>query len=362
MPTSVYVRRLIADLAGKRADIEKKIGEAEARRAKKESEAAARQSSAARTSSDSARKSYLRQAEAARESALRESKTIATLSQRRAAVSRDEEIQQRALVSAQRSEANKARQEQEREERQRKADERRRQQERMEDSRRRREDQALMGAMEQRLAAQIAEIRPPRREQLRILYATVAPRGDLRVDEEIRRVKAAVRISTNRDQVDICHLPAATAGDLLDGLTSFRPHVVHFSGHADESSLVFGNGRIVRGAGHVITARAFKSAVEAPDEPPLLVVLNACRSAAHLKGLLGRVPLAVGMSENVGDVDAIVFATRFYRTLAEGQSVSAAVATARAEMEMNGLPHCDLPTLEVLDGLDPTLIRLVVAD
>lgn len=72
--------------------------------------------------------------------------------------------------------------------------------------------------------------------------------------------------------------------------------------------------------------------------------------------------IAIGMSDSIGDADAITFATRFYRTLAEGQSLSAAMATARADMEMNGLPDHDLPTMALLPGLDPTKVQLVISD
>jgi hypothetical protein len=377
MATSAQIRQKIAQLARQRADVEKKISEAEARRSKKESEAAAREASASRASSDSSKRSYLRQAESARRAALAESNKIADLSKRLAAISRDEGSQHKSLVAAEKSEASaakraadKARREREQSEKrlaeQRRSEERRRQEERMTDERRRRQDRAttatLISETEMRLTKQIEAIRSPRKEQLRVLYATASSQGDLRVDEEIRRVRSAVRASTHRDQVVIEHLSAATPGDLLDGLTSFRPHVVHFSGHADEGVLVFDDGSDVHGDGHHISVRAFKSAVEAPDEPPLLVVLNACRSAQHLDQLLGRVALAVGMSDNIGDVDALTFATRFYRTLAEGQSVWAALATARADMEMNGLPDHDLPILAALDGIDPTTVCLVIAD
>jgi len=377
MATSAQIRQKIAELARQRADVEKKISEAEARRSKKESEAAARETSAARASSDSSKRSYLRQAGSARKAALAESNKIADLGKRLAAISRNEGNQHKSLVASEKSEtsatkrvADKVRREREQAEKrladQRRAEERRRQEERMADERRRRQERAatasLIGETERRLTKQIEAIRPPRKEQLRVLYATASSQGDLRVDEEIRRVRAAVRASTHRDQVVIEHLAAVTAGDLLDGLTSFRPHVVHFSGHADEGVLVFDDGGDVNGYGHHISVRAFKSAVEAPDEPHLLVVLNACKSADHLDQLLGRVALAVGMSDNIGDVDALTFATRFYRTLAEGQSVWAALATARADMEMNGLPDHDLPTLAALDGIDPTTVRLVIAD
>ena len=77
---------------------------------------------------------------------------------------------------------------------------------------------SLVADAETRTRAEIGAVRPPAAEPLRILYLTAASRGDLRVDEEIRRVKAGVRAATHRDLVRIDHLPAATSGDLLDGL------------------------------------------------------------------------------------------------------------------------------------------------
>jgi hypothetical protein len=71
-------------------------------------------------------------------------------------------------------------------------------------------------------------------------------------------VKPTVKASTHRDQVLVEHLPAATPGDLLDGLTSFRPHVVHFSGHANENLLVFDTGDAEHSAGRSVTASAHR--------------------------------------------------------------------------------------------------------
>lgn len=369
MASSTQIRKTLANLTAKRADIEKKISQAHQRKAAKEQEAASRATSAGRTSSDASRRMYLRQEEGARRAALAETKKITALSMKLAEVSGDEGKRNKELAKALEREANAEiraaateRSKRERAERgkqtQRKTEERRRQQERVKDQQ---TAAALVSKTEQRLTRRIDGIRPPRKEQLRILYATASPGGDLRVDEEIRRVKQVVRASTHREQVLIEHLPAATAGDLLDGLVTFRPHVVHFSGHADDTVLVFDDGSDTFGEGHHVTARAFKAAVEAPDEPPMLVVLNACKSAAQLNALLGGVPLAIGMSDSIGDVDAITFATRFYRSLAEGQSVAASLAAARAEMQMNGLPDHDLPTLAAVDGLDPANVRLIIA-
>jgi hypothetical protein len=369
LPNSTQARKAIADLASKRADLERKISDAQRKKASKDKEAADRVASAGRTSATSSQSNYLRQADAAQRASLAESKKIADLSKRIADVARDEGRRNKELAEALKREASAAEQASKKERREREdaerrareaqfAEKRRRQAERLEDQR---TAATLVSQSEERIVQRMAETRSPRREQLRILYATASSEGDLRVDEEIRRVKAVVRASNHRDQVVIEHLPAATAGDLLDGLVTFRPHVVHFSGHANEQVLVFDSGEDSRNAGRLITARAFKSAIEAPDDPPVLVVLNACRSAAQLEGLLGKVPLAVGMRDSIGDVDALTFATRFYRSLAEGQSVSAALATARAEMEMNGLEDHDLPTLAMIEGIDPTDVRLVLS-
>jgi hypothetical protein len=379
--TSAQIQQKLAALYTKRADIEKKIGVAQGKKAKKDAEADAKMASGAKTASEGMRRSYERQAQSARRDSLRESDNIASLSKDLAKIAGDIGTQQKALTAAEKSEtaaakreSEKARRTREAEQRrdalERKAEERRRQQERLEDERRREADRASTAAQiadtEKRLAAEIATIREPKAEQLRILYATSTAdnKSPLRVDQEMRRVKAAVKASTHRDLVAIDYLPAATPNDVLDTLVAFRPHVVHFSGHANQSVLVFDEGTDEYGPnkGKRIGADLFKELLESTDEVPLLVVLNACKSAAQLDSLLGRVAMAIGMDDSIGDIDAIVFAARFYSTLAEGQSVEAALTTARVEMKLNGLPDHDLPTLRAVDGVDPATVRLITGE
>ena len=94
----------------------------------------------------------------------------------------------------------------------------------------------------------------------------------------------------------------------------------------------------------------------------MLVVLNACKSAGQLDSLLGKVSIAIGMDDSIHDVDAIVFAARFYSTLAEGQSVNTALTTACVQMKLDGLPDHDLPTLRAVEGVDPAEVRLITGD
>ncbi len=211
-----------------------------------------------------------------------------------------------------------------------------------------------------KITAAMSRLRPPQAEPLRILYLTAASRGNLRVDEEMRRVKAGVQAATHRDLVQIEHKTAATSLDLLDGLTRFKPHVVHFSGHADETVLEFDTGSDKAGPGQRVSAEAFARAISAVDAPPTLVVLNACKSEAQLAGLLDAVPLAIGMSDNIGDPDATAFAARFYATVAEGQSVEGAYGVAKMHMEFSGLPHADLPILVNDPAVNPANVMLVI--
>lgn len=178
--------------------------------------------------------------------------------------------------------------------------------------------------------------------------------GDLRVAREQTRIKRAVQSALHRDLVEIDARDSATAADLLDGLSRFRPHVVHFSGHGNADLIEFEDEVDAPHQGVVVSAEAFAHAVNAVDEPPLLVVLNACDSATQAERLAGSVaPFAIGMAAEIADTDAITYAARFYAAITDGQSILAAHELARSELELAGLPAHELPTLAHADGVDP---------
>jgi len=365
MSSSDYVRRQLIDLGKKRAEHEKKLGEARAKQAKKNEEAAGYRQRAAKASSASMQSSYLRQANSAEQAALAEGKKVADESKRVAECSKKEATLNSDLNTALAREATANERERKRKEA---ADKQNRlreaaalknnyeQQLRIERSK----TAAMISASEGRMSAEISKLRPPQVEPLRILYLTAASRGDLRVDEEIRRVKAGVRAATHRDLVQIEHLPAATPSDLLDGLSRFKPHIVHFSGHSNETVLVFDTGSDAPSLGQRITAQAFARAMSAIDLPPTLVVLNSCKSETQLAGLLATVPIAIGMSNSIKDGDAMTFAARFYTTVADGESVNSAYLMAKVQMEFNGLSGTDLPVMASAPGVNPSEVKLVI--
>lgn len=226
----------------------------------------------------------------------------------------------------------------------------------------------------------IAEVRyvqtsPPKPEQLRVLYMTANPEAVetitrhpdgtevrqgvwLRVDYEVRQVKEMLKKSKYRDLVVVEHLPAATTMDLLEGLNEHRPHVVHFSGHANSLGLLMENDAGTQegdGLNFTLLARL----LGATDEPPRLIVLNACESLAGADDLLQTVPTVIAMSDSINDASAVVFAARFYSGVASAQSVATALEQARVAMEVSALDGADLPEVRARADIDLGLLVLV---
>ncbi len=217
-----------------------------------------------------------------------------------------------------------------------------------------------IAAAEDGLSGVLSELRAPKPERLRVLMLAASSEGDLRVGREQKRIRAAVETALHRDLVELDVRPSATIADLLDGITKFRPHVVHFSGHSGDDLIEFEAEVDEHHEGIVVSARAFAAAVSATDDPPLLVLLNSCHSASQIDRLVHAVvPFAIGMADEIDDGDAIVYPAQFYAAVANGQSVWAAHQSGRAALSLAGAPGEELPTLASAEGRDPRMAILV---
>ena len=210
-------------------------------------------------------------------------------------------------------------------------------------------------------------IREPKQEKLRVLYLTARPCQDvpdeyiLRVDQEVRQVQQALRGAKYRDLIEIHHRPAATFQDLLDGLNDVNPHIVHFSGHGGEETLLFDIEEMGSPNGKTISFRLLVKALGSTDTPPTLLVMNACATLAGSGVILPAIPVIIAMSEPIGDLAAVLFARQLYAAIASGQSVGSAMRQAKVKME-EGLAdpeESELPQFVARDDVDVSSLVLV---
>jgi CHAT domain-containing protein len=136
---------------------------------------------------------------------------------------------------------------------------------------------------------------------------------------------------------------AVTRRALQDTLRRWQPHLLHYIGHGyfDEPNVAG------RAEGGLLLARETASGRYEPDPVSAtelavlfdggrlrLALLNACRTGQAAGGVAAALvkaclPLVVGMQADVPDGVAVTFAGAFYRALADGWPVEAAVAEGR---------------------------------
>jgi hypothetical protein len=346
---SSYYRSLLERKSKERAVAEKKAGDLQAKAAGKRSDAAKARGAAGKSKNASTIKSKLRDADRYETQANTASRDAARWSTKAAGLAKEVGQAQTKVAKAEKSE--------------RETTERARQREQLTADRRaaaeQKDIQRRLSTTEEQVGMVLRELRSPKPERLRVLMLGASSEGDLRIGREQSRIRAGVERALHRDSVELDVRPAATAADLLDGITRFRPHVVHFSGHSDEDLIVFEEDIDQPHEGAIVTAKAFARAIAATDETPLLVLLNSCHSAAQIDQLIDTVDFAIGMSDEIGDTDAIYYAAQFYAAVANGQSIGSAHASGQAAVELAGLPDHELPTLAHAPDVDPRATFLV---
>jgi hypothetical protein len=333
-----------------RVEAEKQAGEYRTKESKKRAEAAAARQAAAKTKSESTAKSKRSEADRRDREAETAGKEAGRWQTKATGYLKEESLLMTKLTRAEQSEVDAA--------------ERRRKRDQQQADRRSAAERAALESRitraESAVDRALRELPEPKPEKLRVLILGASSEGDLRVGREQKRIRAAVESALHRDQIELDVRPAATTADLLDGITKFRPHVVHFSGHSKEDLILFEDEQDEPHAGVIVTARAFAKAVQATDDPPLLVLLNSCKSAAQIDDLVAQVvPFAIGMADSIDDGDAINYAAQFYAAITNGQSISSSHLSGQAALELAGLDGADLPTLAWAPDVDPATTILV---
>lgn len=211
-----------------RVDAEKKAADYRVKESSKRAQAARARQAADRLTSEGSVRSKMREAERKEGEAVTAGKEAARWQGRAADYAKAEAALQAKLARAERVDAEAAEKRRQREQRQ--AEHRAAAETAAFDLRVRHTENAVSDALRQLPA--------PEPEKLRVLILGASAEGDLRVGREQKRIRAAVESALHRDQIELDTRPAATTSDLLDGLTKFRPHVVHFSGHSNDDLIL----------------------------------------------------------------------------------------------------------------------------
>jgi tetratricopeptide (TPR) repeat protein len=196
---------------------------------------------------------------------------------------------------------------------------------------------------------------------LRLLIVVSSPldlveEKQLDADREVQLIRRGVKEAVAKGEIVLEVEDIASLEKLGETLDSFKPHLLHLTGHGfldlndkGESHKV---GLLLEdNKGNSLKVAASDLAAKLQDRPYLrAVVLSACVTALpELRDATGQaisntasaliaagIPAVIAMQESIRDDSAIRFARYFYPALVTSQSIGAALANARKNMSEPG--------------------------
>ncbi|MFE9747263.1 CHAT domain-containing protein [Saccharothrix saharensis] len=163
---------------------------------------------------------------------------------------------------------------------------------------------------------------------------------------EVRAIKQALSATNGRIEAE--YLKAPTKQRLIDAYRRLRPHVFHFVGHNTHDVNVDQLALRLRDNSRDLDEMITPGVLRLLQPAPRVAVLNACRTATadEFRALAecfftdepgaDSAAAVIGMQGNVRGSAAARFGGAFYRALAKGMVIDAAVTVARAEVYEKG--------------------------
>lgn len=188
----------------------------------------------------------------------------------------------------------------------------------------------------------------------KVLLCGAQPVGEtpIRYDSEVQAIRDAVDKAGKTLQIE--SVLAATADDLMDAITKHQPDVLHLSVHGNRDGLLLDTGT---GGSHLVRNAAIVQLVAACASIRI-VMLNACYTEPLAELLREHVDVVIGMRDTINSNTAVAFGSRFYYTLASGESVDTSFRRSLASLSMHNLPNQDAPQLLCRSGIDSSQMVL----
>ena len=182
------------------------------------------------------------------------------------------------------------------------------------------------------------------KKKILILSANPKNTDQIRLDQEVREIQAALKRAKNREQFEIVTSWAIRVEDLRLALLEYSPEIVHFSGHGSGSTGLAlennsGQVQLVSTESLARLFALFQGKIEC-------VLLNACYSQTQAVAIHEHIDYVVGMNQAIGDVAAIEFAVGFYDALGAGRCYEDCFEVGCASIDLQGIPESATPVLK----------------
>lgn len=187
--------------------------------------------------------------------------------------------------------------------------------------------------------------------RIRILILSANPwtTGRILVDEEEREIFEKICEGPYRDRFEVHNRAATHVIDLQKLLMTYRPNIVHFSGHGSKQERIILGG--THGRGKPVDQQGLADVFALYKNHVHLVLLNACFTKAQARSISQVVNYSIGAGQAIGDKVGVAFAGAFYRALGFGKSVRDAFESARAELALTKTPRSGGIELFVRNGV-----------
>lgn len=180
---------------------------------------------------------------------------------------------------------------------------------------------------------------------VKILFLAANPpdTNRLMLDEEFHEVEDRIRRADLRDLFELSAHFATRVDELPGLLLRHRPTIVHFSGHGSRASQIMMDGD--SGGSHAVSAQTLGNLFSLMKDNVRCVLLNSCHSEPQAEAIAEHIACVVGMSRQVPDKAAIIFAATFYEMLGYGRSIRFAFEIACWMLGAQGVGEEKTPRL-----------------
>jgi hypothetical protein len=169
------------------------------------------------------------------------------------------------------------------------------------------------------------------------------------LDEHLREIENSILASPFSNLFEVIPRSSVRVSDLGTYLLRYKPHIVHFVGHADLST-----GIILADDEDYLTPVGFKelaNILHILKDNIRVVFMVVCYTKAYAEEIARKIDFVIGMDGEISFEAARAFSGSFYQALAFGRSMKDAFEIAKAELNIRGFEGAEVPVLLIRPGV-----------